>query len=65
MIGYLVALGCAFERSRLIHLIAAGGLICLYIYYMKLKFAPTGGEGEGGELDPSSSTKPRRRPRIR
>ena len=52
MIGYLVALGCAFERSRLIHLIAAGGLICLYIYYMKLKFAPTGGEGEGGELDP-------------
>jgi cation:H+ antiporter len=51
MIGYLVALGCAFEQSRLIHLIAAGGLICLYIYYMKLKFSPAG-ESEGGELDP-------------
>ncbi|MBX3324434.1 MAG: hypothetical protein U0223_21525 [Nitrospira sp.] len=51
MIGYLVALGCAFERSRLIHLIAAGGLICLYIYYMKLKFAPSE-ESEGGELEP-------------
>lgn len=52
MIGYLVALGCAFDRSRLIHLIAAGGLICLYIYYMKLKFAPAGESEGGGELDP-------------
>ncbi|HMS84140.1 MAG TPA: hypothetical protein PKD12_10860 [Nitrospira sp.] len=52
MIGYLVALGCAFDRSRLIHLIAAGGLICLYIYYMKLKFAPTGGSDESSELEP-------------
>jgi cation:H+ antiporter len=52
MIGYLVALGCAFEQSRLIHLIAAGGLICLYIYYMKLKFAPTGESEGSGELDP-------------
>ncbi len=53
MIGYFVALGCAFVPSRLIHLVAAGGLICLYIYYMKLKFAPSTGDGEEtGELDP-------------
>jgi cation:H+ antiporter len=51
MFGYFVALGCAFVPSRLIHIIAAGVLICLYIYYMKLKFAPTGGE-EGSELEP-------------
>lgn len=49
--GYLVALGCAFSPSRLIHLIAAGILICLYIYYMKVKLTPTGEEG-GSELEP-------------
>lgn len=52
MIGYFVALGCAFVPSRLIHLVAAGLLICLYIYYMKLKFAPAGGGEEGSELEP-------------
>ncbi len=49
--GYLIALGCAFSPSRLIHLIAAGVLICLYMYYMKVKFTPTGTE-EGSELEP-------------
>jgi cation:H+ antiporter len=49
--GYLIALGCAFSPSRLIHLIAAGVLICLYMYYMKVKFTPTGAE-EGSELEP-------------
>jgi cation:H+ antiporter len=49
--GYLIALGCAFSPSRLIHLIAAGCLICLYMYYMKVKFTPTGAE-EGSELEP-------------
>jgi cation:H+ antiporter len=52
IIGYLVALGCAFVPSRLIHLIAAAGLVCMYIYYMKLKFSPSEGDEEGGELDP-------------
>ncbi|MFZ3015102.1 MAG: hypothetical protein WA045_15475 [Nitrospira sp.] len=52
MIGYFIALGCAFVPSKLIHLIAAGVLICLYIYYMKLKFAPAGEEEGGGELEP-------------
>jgi len=51
MIGYMIALGCVFVPSRLIHLIAACGLIALYIYYMKLKFTPSG-EEESGELDP-------------
>lgn len=51
MFGYLVALGCAFSPSRLIHLIAAVALVCLYIYYMKVKFAPMGAE-EASELEP-------------
>ncbi len=51
MFGYLIALGCAFSPSRLIHLIAAGLLVCLYIYYMKVKFTPTDTE-EGSELEP-------------
>lgn len=51
MFGYLIALGCAFSPSRLIHLIAAGLLVCLYIYYMKVKFTPTDAE-EGSELEP-------------
>lgn len=49
--GYLIALGCAFSPSKLIHLIAAGILICLYLYYMKVKFTPTGTD-EGSELEP-------------
>lgn len=52
MFGYMVALGCAFNPSRLIHLIAAGILVCLYIFYMKIKFTPTGEDGEGSELEP-------------
>ena len=51
IIGYFIALGCALTPSRLVHLIAAGGLICLYIYYMKIKLSATDDE-EGGELDP-------------
>ena len=51
MFGYLIAVGCAFSPSRLIHLIAAGVLVCLYIYYMKVKFTPTDAE-EGSELEP-------------
>ncbi|MBK9307446.1 MAG: sodium:calcium antiporter [Nitrospira sp.] len=51
MFGYLIALGCAFSPSRLIHLIAAGLLVCLYLYYMKVKLTPTDAE-EGSELEP-------------
>lgn len=62
-IGYIIALGCIFMRSRMIHIIAAIGLIGLYVYYMKLKFdGPRDGEGEGGQLEPllfsKSSAKP-------
>ncbi|MGQ0667198.1 MAG: sodium:calcium antiporter [Nitrospiraceae bacterium] len=53
MIGYIVALGCIFMPSRLIHTIAAIALIGLYASYMKLKFsAPTEEEGEGSQLEP-------------
>lgn len=51
MFGYLIALGCAFSPSRLVHLVAAGLLICLYLYYMKVKFTPTDAE-ESSELEP-------------
>jgi cation:H+ antiporter len=51
--GYGIALGCAFVPMRLLHTVAAIGLVCLYIYYMKIKFsAPDEEGGEGSQLDP-------------
>ena len=38
-LAYSLAMACAFVPSRLLHLIAAGGLLCLYGYYVKLKFS--------------------------
>lgn len=53
IIGYSVALGCAFVPSKLLHIVAAVGLICLYIYYMTIKFGATDEDaGEGSQLDP-------------
>lgn len=50
--AYSVALVCAFVPSRPVHVIAAVGLISLYLYYVKLKFSESGEEvGEGG-LEP-------------
>jgi cation:H+ antiporter len=50
--AYSVALACAFVPSRLVHVIAAVGLMSLYLYYVKLKFSESGEEvGEGG-LEP-------------
>jgi cation:H+ antiporter len=50
--AYSVALTCAFVPSRPVHVIAAVGLISLYLYYVKLKFSESGEEvGEGG-LEP-------------
>jgi cation:H+ antiporter len=47
--AYSVALTCAFVPSRPVHVIAAVGLISLYLYYVKLKFSESGEEvGEGG-----------------
>lgn len=52
-IGYCVALACVFVPSRLVHTIAAIGLIGMYLYYMKLKFgAPDDEEVEGSALEP-------------
>jgi cation:H+ antiporter len=50
--AYSVALACAFVSSRPVHVIAAVGLMSLYLYYVKLKFSESGEEvGEGG-LEP-------------
>ena len=51
-IGYFIAVGCIYSPSRLIHLIAAVILICLYAYYIKKKLsAPDDGDGSN-ELEP-------------
>ena len=51
--GYIIALGCIYSPSRLVHIIAAIGLISLYAYYMKLKLgAPEEDGGEGSQLEP-------------
>jgi cation:H+ antiporter len=50
--AYSVAMACAFVPSRPVHVIAAVGLMSLYLYYVKLKFSESGEEvGEGG-LEP-------------
>src|SRR5207244_10469944 len=50
--AYSVALACAFVPSRPVHVIAAVGLMCLYLYYVKLKFSESGEEGGEGGLEP-------------
>jgi len=51
-VAYTVAMACAFVPSRLLHVIAAIGLMSLYLYYVKLKFSGSNEEGEGAALDP-------------
>lgn len=52
LVGYGLAVGCAIMSSRAAHYLAAGLLIALYLYYMKLKLsAPSEQDGESG-LDP-------------
>ena len=50
--AYIVALVCVFIPSRLMHAVAAVGLIGLYLYYVKLKFSETDEEGGEGGLEP-------------
>ncbi|GMV51374.1 MAG: hypothetical protein NBKEAIPA_02020 [Nitrospirae bacterium] len=53
LIGYSLALICAFVPSRALHIGVAVGLLSLYVYYMKLKFSAEDEESEGGgELEP-------------
>jgi cation:H+ antiporter len=53
LVGYGVALSCVFVPSRVLHVGVAIGLILLYIYYMKMKFAASDEENEhGSDLDP-------------
>jgi len=52
LVGYGLAVGCAFISSRPTQYLAAALLIGLYLYYMKLKLsAPSEQEGESG-IDP-------------
>ncbi|HEY5627526.1 MAG TPA: hypothetical protein VIR79_06235 [Nitrospira sp.] len=51
-VAYTVAMVCALVPSRILHVVAAIGLMSLYLYYVKLKFSDSGEEGEGSELDP-------------
>ena len=48
VVAYSVALACVFVQSRLIHAVAAVGLISLYLYYVKLKFSEVAEEEAGG-----------------
>ena len=50
LVGYGVALACAFVHSRAVHLVVAVLLVGLYAYYVRLKFA--------GEMDPGTSLEP-------
>jgi cation:H+ antiporter len=52
MAAYSVALACAFVPSRPVHVIAAVGLMSVYLYYVKLKFSESGEEGGEGGLEP-------------
>ena len=52
VVAYSAALACAFVPSRPVHVIAAVGLMSLYLYYVKLKFSESGEEGGEGGLEP-------------
>jgi cation:H+ antiporter len=52
VVAYSVALACIFVPSRLVHVIAAVGLLSLYLYYVKLKFSESDEEGSEGGLEP-------------
>ena len=53
VVAYSVALACVFIPSRPVHILAAVGLLSLYLYYVKLKFSEVAEEGgESGALEP-------------
>ncbi|HKQ35731.1 MAG TPA: hypothetical protein VJT11_10545 [Nitrospiraceae bacterium] len=52
VVAYSVALACVFIPSRLVHAVAAVGLVGLYLYYVKLKFSETDEEGGESGLEP-------------
>jgi cation:H+ antiporter len=52
VVAYSFALACVFIPSRLVHAVAAVGLIGLYLYYVKLKFSETDEGGDESGVDP-------------
>jgi cation:H+ antiporter len=51
-VAYGVAISCVFVPSQLIRVLAAVGLIGLYLHYMKLKFGENDDEVGAGGLEP-------------
>ena len=51
-LAYIFALVCAVMPSRILHVSAATGLLCLYLYYIKLKFGDSDDAEEAIDLDP-------------
>lgn len=51
-VAYGVAIACVFVPSRLIHSVAAAGLIGLYLYYIKLKFSESDDNVAEGGIEP-------------
>jgi cation:H+ antiporter len=51
VLAYMMALACAFVPSRLLHMMAAVGLLSLYAYYVKVKFSDDE-SGQPTELGP-------------
>jgi cation:H+ antiporter len=52
VVAYSAALACAFIPSRLVHAVAAVGLMGLYLYYVKLKFSETDEDAVEGGIEP-------------
>jgi cation:H+ antiporter len=50
--AYSAALVCAFVPSRPMHIVAAIGLVGLYLYYVKLKFSESDEGGTESGLEP-------------
>ncbi len=51
VVAYTVGLSMVFVSSRWVHIVAAVGLISLYLYYVRLKFSGSDEEGESNKLD--------------
>lgn len=60
--GYAVALASAFIPSRVLHVVAAIGLMGMYAYYIKLKLGDGEDEEGGGDLEPLLFAKKAARP---
>ena len=61
-LAYTVAMACTFVPSRPLRILAAGGLLGLYGYYVKIKFSDDDAGGEPSDLSPLVFAKNSARP---